>query len=216
MDEVALALGQDPIDYRLSLLDGAGRNAGKAPESIGGSTRLADVLRRAREKAGWANRANLPDGTGMGIALCTGQERTMPTWVACIAQVSVDRSTGVIAVEKITQVVDCGTVVHPDGALAQVEGGTLWGLSMALKESTSIANGQVADLNLDTYSPLRMEDVPDLDIEFMDRDYVPTGLGEPGVSGVAPAIANAVFDAVGVRLRDLPMTPDRVLAALNG
>lgn len=215
MDEVAHALGRDPIDFRLSMLTAEGRNTGKAPESIGGASRLAAVLERAREKSGWADRASLPDGTGMGVALCTGQERTMPTWLACVARVNVDRSTGRIAVEKITQVVDCGTVVHPDGALAQLEGGTLWGLSMALYEATAMENGAAKDRNLDTYTPLRMADVPELDIEFMEQNYVPTGLGEPGVSGVAPAIANAIFNAVGVRVRDLPMTPDRVLAALN-
>ena len=216
MDEVAHALGKDPIEYRLELLDAAGRNAGKAPESIGGATRLADVLRRARDKSGWANKAGgrMPENMGIGVALCTGQERTMPTWVACVAEVSLNPDVGVINVQKITQIVDCGTVVHPDGALAQLEGGTLWGLSMALHESTAMADGQAADRNLDTYTPLRMENVPELDIEFIEKDYVPTGLGEPGVSAVAPAIANAVFDAQGIRLRELPMTPDRVKAAL--
>lgn len=215
MDEVAHALGRDPIEYRLSLLTAEGRNAGKAPESIGGAKRLAAVLKRARDKTGWASRADLPDGSGLGVALCTGQERTMPTWIACVAQVNVDRETGRVGVENITQVVDCGVTVHPDGALAQIEGGALWGLSMALHESTAIENGQAKDRNLDTYTPLRMADVPELDIEFVQSDYVPTGLGEPGVSAVAPAIANAVFDAVGVRVRELPMTPARVKAALE-
>lgn len=215
IDEVAHALGQDPIAFRLSLLTAEGRNAGKAPESIGGASRLAAVLRRARDKSGWAGRAELPDATGLGVALCTGQERTMPTWLATVARVSVDRESGRVRVDKLTQVVDCGTVVHPDGALAQIEGGALWGVSMALHEATALENGQVKDRNLDTYTPLRMADVPELDIEFFANDYVPTGLGEPGVSGVAPAIANAIFDAVGVRVRDLPMTPDRVKAALD-
>lgn len=215
VDEVAHALGQDPVEFRLSLLDATGRNAGNAPESVGGANRLANVLRRARDKSDWANRGSLPDGTGLGVALCTGQERTMPTWLACVAKVNVNRVSGEVAVERIWQVVDCGTVVHPDGALAQIEGGTLWGLSMALHESTRIENGAARDRNLGTYTPLRMADVPELDIEFLESQEFPTGLGEPGVSAVAPAIANAIFDAVGVRVRDMPMTPDRVLAALR-
>ena len=138
----------------------------------------------------------------------------MPTWTACIARVNVDRKTGQITVEKLTAVVDAGTIVHPDGAMAQLEGSTLWGLSLALYESTRIENGEVADTNLDSYSPLRIDQVPELELEFMDNDFMPSGLGEPGLIAVAPAIANAVYDAVGVRLRDLPMRADDVKAAL--
>lgn len=129
----------------------------------------------------------------------------MPTWVACIAHVAVDQDKGDVRVKRLTSVVDVGTVVHPDGALAQMEGSTLWGLSMALYESTAIENGMVSDRNLDTYSPLRMDQVPELDIEFIQNDHMPSGLGEPGVIVVAPAIANAVFHATGLRVRDLPI-----------
>ena len=138
----------------------------------------------------------------------------MPTWTACIARVNVDRKSGRILVEKLTAVVDAGTIVHPDGAMAQLEGSTLWGLSLALHESTRIENGEVADTNLNTYKPLRIDQVPELELEFMDNDFMPSGLGEPGLIAVAPAIANAVYDAVGVRLRHLPFTPGKVLAAL--
>ncbi len=214
-DELAHEVGADPIAFRLSLLDAAGRNAGKAPESVGGAGRLAAVLRRARDLSGWADRGGLPADAGLGVALCTGQERTMPTWVACVARARVDRATGEISVEKLTSVFDCGTVVDPQGAMAQCEGATLWGLSMALYEGTSFEAGRVTDRNLDTYTPLRMDQAPPLEIEFIENTEFPTGLGEPGVSPVAPAIANAVFHAVGVRLRELPMTPDRVKAALE-
>jgi len=129
--------------------------------------------------------------------------------------VHVDRKTGIISVKKITMVVDAGLIVHPDGALAQLEGGALWGVSLALKESTGFSNGQVKDTNLDSYTPLRMNEVPELDIEFIDSGEVPVGLGEPGVIGVGPAIGNAVYNAVGVRLRDLPMKPQHVLQALG-
>ena len=133
----------------------------------------------------------------------------MPTWVACVARVRVDRGSGAVFVEKLTIVVDAGTIVHPDGALAQVEGGALWGLSMALHEGTEFVNGQVKDTNFDTYTPLRIGDVPELDIEFIDSTEVPVGLGEPGTTVVAPAIGNAIFAAVGARLRAFADSPER-------
>lgn len=138
----------------------------------------------------------------------------MPTWVACAARVRVDRRTGVVTVEKLTVVTDAGTIVDPDGALAQTQGAALWGLSMALHEGTEFANGMVRDVNLDTYMPLRIADVPELDISFVQSDEVPVGLGEPAVTVVAPAIGNAIFAAVGARLRHLPITPDQVRAAI--
>ena len=110
---------------------------------------------------------------------------------------------------------DCGSVVHPDGALAQVQGSTLWGLSLALHEGTRFEKGEVADTNLDSYSPLRMQDVPDLDIDFVDSDEFPVGLGEPSVIVVGPAIANAIYRAVGVRIRDLPIRAQAIKDALQ-
>jgi isoquinoline 1-oxidoreductase beta subunit len=111
--------------------------------------------------------------------------------------------------------VDAGTVVHPDSGRAQMEGASLWGLSLALHEGTSFANGQVRDTNLNTYTPLRMGDVPELDIEFLPSTEAAVGLGEPATTVIAPAIANAVFAAVGVRLRHIPIRPADVLAALK-
>ena len=127
----------------------------------------------------------------------------MPTWSACVAQVAVDGDA--VRVKKLWQTIDCGTVVHPDGAMAQAEGATLWGLSIALHEGTVFEQGQVRDRNLDSYQPLRMADVPELDIQFMDSGEFPTGLGEPPLIAVAPAVGNAVFAATGRRVRDLPI-----------
>jgi len=213
LDEIAHTLGQDPGAYRLALLDGAGKNAGTDRGNKGGATRLAAVLKRAMEKAGWGE--TLPRYTGMGLACSFGQERDMATWTACVARVRVDPATGAIAVEKLTHVLDCGTRIDPDGALAQAEGGTLWGVSLALHEGSSFAKGRVNTLNLDSYTPLRMSDVPDMDIEFIDSTEFPVGMGEPPVVAVAPAIGNAVFAAAGIRLRDLPMRPEHVLRELK-
>jgi CO/xanthine dehydrogenase Mo-binding subunit len=213
VDEAAYATNSDPVAFRLTLLDGAGRNGGSVPNSVGGAKRQAAVLRRAAEKAGWGT--VLPKDSGLGIATTFGQERNMPTWIACVARVRVDRRKGAVFVEKLTIVVDAGTIVHPDGARAQVEGSVLWGLSMALHEGTEFVNGQVQDTNFDTYTPLRIGDVPELDIEFVDSTEVPVGLGEPGTTAVAPAIGNAIFAAIGVRLRHLPIRPGAVLQALK-
>jgi isoquinoline 1-oxidoreductase beta subunit len=138
----------------------------------------------------------------------------MPTWVACVAQVAVNRQTGLVTLQKLTLVVDAGTIIHPDGALAQVQGAALWGVSMALHEGTEIAAGQAADTNLDTYTPLRMGDVPELVISFVNSTEFPTGLGEPATTVVGPAIGNAIFAATGARLRHLPIRPTDILAAL--
>lgn len=214
IDEAALHTKTDPVAFRLKLLTGAGRNAGSAPNAVGGAHRQAEVVRRAAERVGWG--AKLPADTGLGIATSFGQERDMPTWVACVARVHVDRKSGVVRVEKLTLVTDAGTIVDPDGAEAQTQGAALWGLSMALHEGTEFVNGQVKDTNLNTYMPLRMADVPDLDISFVESKEVPVGLGEPATTVVAPAIGNAIQAAVGVRLRHIPISREAVLAALRG
>ncbi|MFT6992767.1 MAG: CO/xanthine dehydrogenase Mo-binding subunit [Paraglaciecola sp.] len=213
MDEIAHQQNIDPIDFRLSLLDASGKNAGKAPESVGGANRLAKVLKEIKTRVNWG--ALLPENEGMGLAISAGQERSMPTWGACVAHVKVDPTSGQVSVLKLTSILDCGTVVHPDGALAQTQGSVLWGLSLALFEGTKIKQGQVADRNLNTYTPLRMNSVPELDISFMQNSEFPTGLGEPGLIAVAPAIGNAIFNATGARVRDLPIRPEAVLAAMK-
>jgi isoquinoline 1-oxidoreductase subunit beta len=213
MDEAAHDAHVDPVAFRLRLLDGAGRNAGSAPNAVGGARRQAAVLARVGDKAEWGS--TMPKDVGLGVATTFGQERDMPTWVACVARVRVDRGSARVIVEKLTLVVDAGTIVHPDGARAQVEGAALWGLSMALHEGSEFVNGLPRDTNLDTYTPLRMGDVPDMEVELMASNEAPVGLGEPATTAVAPAIANAIFAATGARVRHLPIRPDAIRQALD-
>ena len=203
--------GVDPVAFRLRLLDGAGRNSGSAPNSVGGA-RGSRRTRRVAEKAGWGRPT--PKDVGIGIASTFGQERGMPTWIACAARVRVDRASGHVTVEKLTLVIDAGTLIHPDSAAAQVEGAALWGLSMALYEGSEFVNGQPKDTNLDTYRLLRMGAVPEVEIEFLPSTEAPVGLGEAATTAVAPAIGNAIFAATGARVRHLPIRPEAVREAL--
>ncbi|MDP5030367.1 MAG: molybdopterin-dependent oxidoreductase [Paraglaciecola sp.] len=212
MDEAAHHVGADPLTFRLDHLIAEGRNAGVEPISIGGAARQAAVLKKAAAMIGWGQ-AQAPD-TGLGIASTFGQERDMPTWVAVAVQVHVNKSNGLVTVQKLHVAVDAGIIVDPDGAEAQCQGAALWGLSMALYEGTEFVNGKIKDANFDTYTPLRLSQTPEVKVEFIPSTAAPAGLGEPATTPVAPAIANAIFNAVGVRLRSLPMTPNDVKAAL--
>jgi isoquinoline 1-oxidoreductase beta subunit len=127
MDEIAYEMGEDPVAFRLALLDGQGKNAGGEGSTVGGAARLRAVLKDVEERSGWGRA--LPANEGMGVAVCHGQERGMPTWIACVAHVAVMPETGEIAVKKLWQTIDVGTVVNPSGAMAQAEGAALWGLS---------------------------------------------------------------------------------------
>ncbi len=215
MDEAAHSVGKDPVAFRLALLDGTGRNSGIADgtSAVGGAHRQHAVVARLAKEVGWGK--PMPKNTGLGMATSFGQERDMPTWTACAAQVFVNPTTGKVKVEKLTLVIDAGTIVSPDGARAQVEGSALWGMSLALFEGTEFKDGQPKDTNLGAYTPLRMADVPDLEIIFIDSTEVPVGLGEPATTVVGPAIANAIFAASGARVRDLPIRPKAVLAAMK-
>ena len=213
MDEAAHKVGADPVQFRLKLFDATGKNAGSAPNAVGGAKRQAAVVQRAAAMASWGE--SLPADTGLGIATSFGQERDMPTWVACVARVKVDRASGKVTVEKLFLAVDAGTIVHPDGALAQVQGAALWGLSMALHEGNAFDSGQIRDTNLDRYTPLRTMDVPALTVEFMPSTEAAVGLGEPATTVVGPAIGNAIFAACGARLRHIPIRPEDVLKALK-
>ncbi len=215
MDEIAHAAGQDPVEMRLRLLDGAGANAGgDKPQNVGGAKRLANVLRAAVGRSGYGA-IQLGPNEGMGVACVSSQERSSPTWTACVAHVKVDPKTGEVTLKKVTVAMDVGTIVNPDGVRAQIEGSIFWGTSLAMLEKATLKNGGIEQTNFDTYTPLRMSQMPEIDVSIIGNGEPAVGCGEPAVTVIAPAIGNAVFNAIGARVRSLPITAEAVKAAMK-
>ncbi len=215
MDEIAHASGKDPVELRLALLDAAGANSGDGkPNTSGGAKRLANTLRTAVGRSGYGA-VKLGPNEGIGVACVSSQERATPTWTACVAHVAVNPKSGEVKLKKLTVAMDVGTAINPDGVRAQIEGSTLWGASIALYEKASMKNGGIQQTNFDSYTPMRMSQVPELDVSIISNGETPVGCGEPAVTVVAPAIANAIFNAVGARVRSLPITAEAVKAAMK-
>jgi len=199
MDELAHAAQADPLQFRLDHL----------PKGVLGQ-RLRVVLKAAAERAGWGK--TVPAGRARGLACCiyTG------TVVAEVAEISLNRETGRIRVHKVTAAIDPGRAVNPNQVVAQVEGCIVLGTSAALIEEIVIRDGRVEAENFDQYPLLRLSEAPEVEaILFEAPDGRPRGVGEPPIGPVAPAIGNAFFALTGVRLRQLPMTPERVQRALK-
>ena len=206
LDELAVAAGKDPAQFRIDMLDGAGANAG-------GAQRLRNTLLAAMGLAGYGTK-KLPKGEGMGVACVSSQERATASWTACVAHVAVNDS-GEVKVKKLTVATDVGTQVNPDGIRAQVEGAALWGMSLALFEKATMKDGAIEQTNFDTYTPMRMSQIPEVAIAVIANGEPATGVGEPAVTVVAPALANAIHNAVGARVRSLPITADAVKAGMK-
>jgi isoquinoline 1-oxidoreductase beta subunit len=198
LDELAGAAGIDPLTFRLQLL-AEPRQVRQPPDSpaILETTRLRAVLERAALRAGWGT--PVKPGHGHGLA-CHFSYRT---YVAQVAEVSV--AHGAVRVHRVHLVVDCGRVVNPDVVRAQMEGGVVFGLSAALKGAITIENGRVQQSNFHDFEVLRLPEAPEIDVEILASDAPPTGVGEPGLPPIAPAVANAVFAATGKRVRRLPI-----------
>ena len=195
MDELAHAVGKDPIEFRLSLLKN--------------NMRARRVLQTVAEKAGWGK--PIPKGKGRGIA----QHSCFGSFVAQVADVSVNEKDGSVKVDRIVAAVDCGPVVNPDTVKAQIEGAVIEALSATLKEEIKFSNGGVKSANFDDYKIIRMSEIPEIEVHIIKSNEKIGGIGEPGVPPTAPAVANAVFNATGARIRRLPITPETVLAAIK-
>jgi isoquinoline 1-oxidoreductase beta subunit len=184
LDELAHAGGQDPVAYRRALL-------GKNPRSLA-------VLNKAAQSSGWGK--PLPPRCARGISL----HDSFGTHAALVLEVEVD-TQGEIRLRRATAAVDCGIAVNPDSVIAQIEGGVLFGLSAALYNGITFENGRVLQSNFHDYRQIRMNEVPPFEVFVMPSEEKPGGLGEVGTVSAAPALANAIFAAAGVRLRALPI-----------
>tara|TARA_B110000444_G_scaffold255972_2_gene291402 strand:- start:278 stop:1057 length:780 start_codon:yes stop_codon:yes gene_type:complete len=182
IDEIAQAAGIDEVTFRL--------------QNTQSSPRRQNVIRIAGERMA---EMTVPEGHHLGMAM----HHSFSTDVAEIAEVSVEN--GQIRVHKVTCVVDCGQAVNPDIVRSQMEGGIIYGLTAALYGDLNLEAGAVKESNFHDYQMLRMNESPEIEVVIVDSGTEPTGVGEPGLPPIAPAVANAVFKATGQRLRSLPL-----------
>jgi CO/xanthine dehydrogenase Mo-binding subunit len=204
MDELASAAGIDSLEFRLRYLD---------------DPRAVDVLHAAAEKAGWdahpsphVRQGALLEGRGVAFVRYENEEAL----VACIARVQVDPSSGIVSVKHIVVAHDCGLIINPDGLKNQIEGNVIQSLSRAMKEEVQFDEYRIKSIDWDTYPILKFSEVPDIEVVLINRPDQPAlGAGEPSTCTTAAAVANAIFDATGIRLRQIPFTPERVKAAIQ-
>ncbi|RAK56926.1 xanthine dehydrogenase family protein molybdopterin-binding subunit [Phenylobacterium deserti] len=205
IDELAHAAGADPYEFRMRLL--AAQT--EVPEGQGAFNprRMEGALRAVAEMSGWG-KTKLPARTGMGIAFYYSHLG----YFAEVVRASVD-ADGNVTPEKVWVAGDVGRqIINPFGALNQVEGSALDGLSEALHQKVTIENGAAVESNFDTYPLMRISEAPPVEVKFVTTDFPPTGLGEPALPPVIPALCNAVFAATGKRVRSLPIDPAQLKA----
>jgi isoquinoline 1-oxidoreductase beta subunit len=189
MDMAANAAGKDPVEFRLAHLD----------ESNKDHTRLANVLKLAAKKAGWGKK--LAEGKGRGIAV----HKSFGTYIAHVIDVSVNKDDA-ISIDNVTCAVDCGIVVNPDVVRAQMEGAIGFGLGAVMRNEITMTKGIVDQANFPQYEPLRISDMPNIDVHIMPSEEKPSGAGEPSLPPAGPALANAIASATGKHVTHLPMS----------
>ncbi|HXC63001.1 MAG TPA: molybdopterin cofactor-binding domain-containing protein, partial [bacterium] len=202
LDELAHAAGRDPVEFNLDLLGSHGVLPASRPR--GGSynvPRMRKVIEVAAEKSGWG--AKLPPGEGMGL----GYYFSHAGYVAEVAKVTVSKS-GDLKVDRVVAAVDVGSqIVNLSGAESQIQGSIIDGLGAAWYQEVNVDQGRVVEGNLAEYPMIRLPDAPrDIQIHYVKSPYPPTGLGEPCLPSIAPAVSNAIFAATGKRIRQLPFS----------
>ena len=204
LDEIAAATGVDPFEIRVRHLT---------------DKRGLELLERLRQFAKWQPRGLRPRDIGPlahGRGVSYAKYELVRTYVAIVADVTVDRTTGNVKVDRVFVVHDCGQVINPDGLRNQIEGNVVQTVSRTVVEELTFNRSAVTSLDWGSYPILTFPNVPDVAIDLINRpNEVPWGAGEPTTSVVPSAIGNAVFDATGVRLRSVPFRPAKVLAALK-
>lgn len=210
IDELAHAAGADPVDFRLDLL-GSEKLAGEGRGNEGmayNAERMRGVLQAVADMSNWQNRPNLPEREGMGVAF----HYSHAGYFAEVVHVRVEKD-GRVKPLKVWVAGDVGsTIVNPSGALNQVQGSVLDGLSAALYQRISVEKGAVVQGNFDTYRLMRISEAAPVEVKFLKTDYPPTGLGEPALPPAVPALTNAIFAATGTRIRKLPVEAELLKA----
>jgi len=205
LDELAAAAHRDPLALRKELLSGGRTIAYPGQTFVQDTTRLKAVVDLAATRAGWGK--PLAKGRARGIAA----HFSYRTYCAQVAEVSIGKD-GALRVHRVVCAVDCGRAIHPGIIAAQMEGGIVFGLSAALKSGITIEKGRVKQANFDEYEVLRIDEMPEVEVHIVPSDQPPTGVGEPGVPVIAPAVCNAIFAATGKRVRRLPVRVEDLVA----
>jgi CO/xanthine dehydrogenase Mo-binding subunit len=200
LDQIATNAGVDPVEFRLRYLD---------------DPRAIDVVTAAASHANWGAQIPAPDGLLSGRGFAYARYETQYTYVAMVADITVNPVTGDVRVTRVTVAHDCGQIINPDGVRNQIEGNIIQGISRSLKEEVTWNDHEVTSLIWETYNILTFPEIPEIDIILIDRPGTPPwGAGEPAICPVTAAIGNAIHNATGIRLHNIPFTPTRMLTAL--